>query len=229
MLQLLILTGKLQGTLLDIFEGFKIGFSKNCDLQINTDYFKNNSFIVKSNSSGILTLYSSNKKHLISSGSENLPKIDLIPGLIFSINEIGFSTQEAPIKAKIEEEKKLLSLANLYSNPTSNSSPKTPKINILQTPIAFNFTRGFWLNQSWNIPWQPISFGKASNLFFFIDESITSDLDFLDLFTSNNELVISSKIPNFVSCNKKLINEPKKISDGDLIEFGQTAFYIKMK
>ncbi len=228
MLELLILTGKLQGTLLDIFEDFKIGFSKDCHLKINTDYFKSNNFIIKSNSSGIFTLYSSNKEALISSGLENLTKIDLIPGLIFSIDEIGFSIQEAKIKTTIQKKKNPSSLTDLYDNSNLNSDTKIVKIKALNTPVIFNFTRGFWLNQSWNIPWQPISFGRASSLFFFIDDSITSNLDFLTLFILNDKLLISSKKPNFVFLNKNPLNEPKEIFNKDLIEFGQTAFYIKI-
>ncbi len=231
MLQLIVLNDSLQGTTKDLFEGFKIGSTEDSDLQIEQNSFVNNDFIVECNSSGVFSLYSLNKKPLILSGDQNLARIDLIPGLIFSINEVGFSIQEGEALASSEEEAtKKDSFLSLLSEATQPPKSSSSAVSPLKQKLSFKFARGLLLNKTWDIPWHPISFGSESNFLFFADDSIPSKLDFLNISEKEGEVFISSEIPNFASLNSSVLtSEPKSISDGDLIEFGQTAFYIGLK
>ncbi len=232
MLQLIVLNSPLQGTSKDLFEGFKIGASEDADLQIEHESFVNNDFIIECNSSGIFALYSPNKKPLIISGDQNLARIDLMPGLIFSINEVGFSIQESEQLTTAEEEKdtKPESFVDLLTDLTLPEKPSSSSIFPAAQSVSFKFVRGLLLNKTWDIPWYPITFGSESSLLFFVDELIPSKLDFLNISGSDEKITISSEIPNFVSLNGEILaSEPKPLSDGDLIEFGQTAFYIELK
>lgn len=230
MLQIIILTGDLQGTGLNIFEGFKIGPNKDADLQIANSSFKGNEFIIKCSPSGEFAIFSMNKKALIVSGGENIPRLELAPGLIFSINEIGFSIQESDKDEVTKVDSSKLNFTEAFKSIISGKSSQLPVHN-LKSNASFKFVRGPWIEKKWRLPWLPFSFGKNSTLYFFIDDFIPSDADFLHFSKteSSNEFTLSSDIVNFVSLNGVPLKNSKRVSHGDLVEFGQTAFYIEFK
>jgi len=67
----------------------------------------------------------------------------------------------------------------------------------------------------------------------FIDEHINLDDDILALEKSreesNSDVLIRPFISNFISINKQPISKPTIVKSGDLVEFSNTAFYIKIK
>lgn len=231
MLQIIVLNGDSQGTHLNLFEGFTIGASEKSDLQLSEKIFESTDFLVTCNSAGHFALHSISKKALITSGEETTENLDLIPGLIFSIDDVGFSVQESDSNQDSTSHKQKKRLFSQALKDLKNITPPAPSTYPLKPEVLFKFVRGLWINKTWSIPYQPIVFGKKSSLYFFIDKSIPSDLNFLNLSqdAASKEILLASDFANFVSVNGELISGPKKVSSGDLIEFGQTAFYIEFK
>lgn len=231
MLQIIVLNGKLQGETFTLFEGFNIGKSEeDDDIFFDDESLGFDSYVINCSDSGVFTITSVNKLKSIISGDEDVESLDLFPGLIFSINEIGFSIQEDD-GAQVADTKKekQITLADAYKE-LNITTGYTSSISPLMSNISFKFVRGLWLNSSWSIPHLPISFGRESSLLFFSDSLIPSTLDFLSLAKApdSESFLISSDIPNFVTKNKILLSGAEPIENGDLIEFGQTAFYIEL-
>ncbi len=230
MLQIIVLNGDLQGTSLDLFEGFQIGVQENSDLKIENEVLSKALFSVSCNSSGNFILSSKTKKNILTVGEETVHSLDLIPGLIFSIGDIGFSIQE---NTEDDSGKKIPEYKKIFDafKDVKSTSPLLGPIKILNPDLTFKFVRGILTNKTWTLPYHPISFGKKTTLFFFLDDSVPSDLDFLHLSAKaqTDGIILTSDLPNFVSLNGSPINGPKEIFDGDLVEFGGTAFYIGIK
>lgn len=230
MLQIIVLNGDLQGTNLNLFEGFKISNQEDSDLKISDSFFDKDRFFISCDSSGNFTLSSEKKSPVIAVGEDLVQNLDLMPGLIFSIGDIGFSVQESDDQEASNGNRGSKKLSSLFEDLGKLDSISKP-VGVLKQNLTFKFVRGFWINQTWSIPYQPISFGKSTTLLFFLDDLIPSDLDFLHITQSadSDELLLTSDLSNFISINGELINSPKEVSHGDLIEFAQTAFYIEVK
>ena len=115
---------------------------------------------------------------------------------------------------------------------TTNAPDTIDAVKLLETPLEFDFVRGFWINQSWVIQHSPIHMGSASPLYFFPDDSIQTEEIFLTLELKlklkgdKNVLHFSTPFDRLIHVNGKPITS-QEIFNKDFVEFGNTAFYIK--
>lgn len=216
--------GEHQGSSFKIFEGLKIDSSESSDIKLLT--IGSLSFEVETSSLGMLTLKSKDGKPHIMCGDEHLDQIDLIPGIIFSIKDEGFSVQEASDDEPELEE----SIASLTGLLDKISPQKGSSINLLEKNVSFRFVRGPLLKTTWKIATSPMSFGLKSLLYFFLDPTVQIEEDFLSLSSSDDhDIYLEGHIPGFISVNGAPLKGQKSIANGDFVEFGQTAFYIEVK
>jgi len=228
MLKLIALNGELQGLEFDLLEGLTIGPNENCDVHLKDLENLKDEFQVNCDSSGSFFLISKSKKKLIDLGGEQLSKLKILPGLIFSIGEAGFSIQEGEADKAPSKAKSFLPLKVFTKN-----SDSPIKFYPLEKPIIFDFVRGALLNTSMKVHWHPYSIGAKSVLHHFIDEHINLDDDILAIERStekdNYQTLLRPFISNFISINSQLISKPTIVKHGDLVEFSETAFYIRIK
>jgi hypothetical protein len=230
MLELTILNGKQQGDNKALFEGFKMGHSKDCNLIFDEPEFRGNFYYVLSSKKGVLSLSSGNRKPLINSGVGYVAQIELVPGIIFSIGNVGFSIQERSDRKKSMTAEKQADLLRELFQTQKPKEIQPMSFKTASSTVKISFVRGFWINKEWQVPWTPFSIGNTSSYYFFNDPLIPSDKSFLSFEEGvGKKFNLKSKIPGFVKANGKLIGESHELCDGDLIEFGQTAFYIVLK
>jgi len=224
MLKLIVLNGNLQGSEFDLFEGMTIGSSQNSDVVIKTI----DTVEVVCDDQGSFSLQSRAKKLTIDLGGDLLSKLEAAPGMIFSVGSIGFSIQEGHSDV-LDTRSSNLKITDIF---TSNGSD-TGVIYPIKNPIKFTFVRGALLNTDINVHWHPFTIGTKSNLNHFIDEHINFDDDILSLEKSteenNPDVLIRPLISNFISINKQVVSKPTIVKNGDLVEFSNTAFYIKIR
>jgi len=232
MLSITCLSGPLAGKNFSIFEGLRLSNDKNDDICL--DDISNGHYLIELNSEGLLTLTAKDKAEALESAGENAKNLILIPGLIFSIGDSTFAVQEAeenirPPKQGDKGENTFLDLAKALINGPECDEELKP-IRILETPIKIDFVRGFWMNQSWLLQHSPIHFGRKSHIYFFPDESIDTEKDFLSLeYQADTKThYFSTEFENLVLINGTAISNQQEIFDGDLVEFGNTAFYINI-
>jgi hypothetical protein len=228
MLKLIILNGKLQGSEFNLIEDMTIGGDAKCDINIIGPWANENKIEAHCTHSGNFVLTSKSKKPIIDLGGELISTLDVLPGLIFSIGEVGFSIQEGEAFQSASKTSKFSPLEFFKFNEDSANS-----VYALPKPIRFDYVRGALLNTSIDIHWHPYPMGAKSNLDHFVDEHINLDDDILALERSveseNPQTLIRPFISNFISINKKLISKPTIVKNGDLVEFSETAFYIRIK
>ncbi len=227
MLKLLSLTGDHQGSQFKIFEGLVI--SSKTDSNIPISALNGSKLTVEVHQGGGFVLRSNEK--IIMSADECVSEIDLIPGVSFAIQNEGFCVQdyneEEDDVADFESKKSILT--TLIESLKIKDEPKTPQTYFLEKNLSFHFVRGPLLKTSWKIPAAPMSFGLKSHLYFFIDSNIQIDEDFLSLKLDEGSLKLENSIPGFVTINGQTMNGSNEVTHGDLVEFGDTAFYIELK
>ena len=223
----MVLTGKLQGSEIKLFEGQTIGSQETCDFVLHENSIQNLHIEVLVDSSGSITLSETSKTPIFDFAGEKTAKMDLIPGIVFSIGDIGFSIQETDEDSAPTEPSQIVKITDLLDKNHHVEKPIFP----LKKPIVLNFIRGALLNTSMELHWSPYSIGPKSNLHHFIDENLDFDEDILSIEKNkeNDQTLIRPLISNLISVNNQLISQPTAVQHNDLIEFSDTAFYIKLK
>lgn len=228
MLKLMALNGQLQGSEFNLHEGMTIGTDESCDVFIKKSSDFKGFVEVHCDASGGFSLVSKSDKPSIDLGGELFTKIEVLPGLIFTLGQVGFSIQEGAAAQKNSQTKNF----DVQDHFTTNAEVHI-SLYPLAKPIRFDFVRGALLNTSMKINWHPYSIGAKSNLHHFIDEQINLEDDILAIErsteTDNPQTLIRPFISNFISINKQLISKPTIVKNGDLVEFSDTAFYIRIK
>lgn len=222
MLKFIFLTGDHQGDEISLKEGQE--FNKK------SKYFEDLSgkILVSSTQGGDLKLVSTKKE--IESGGENLSELLLYPGLLFSIAQVGISVQEN----NLENDESSSYTNNKFSDPLdllaeASTADKPESVVLLENPLYFKFVRGPLLNEKWKIIHSPTAFGVKSPVYFFIEPEIKTDKDFLHLNKKDNQITLSSPLSKFIKINGHYLESDHVVSSGDLVEFSQTAFYIKLR
>ena len=223
MLKLIVLNGKLQGSEFDLFEGMTIGNLKGSDVIIKTI----DTVEVVCDDQGNFSLQSQSKKLTIDLGGDLLSKLEAAPGMIFSVGSVGFSIQESHSEA-LSSHSNTLKATDVFTSNETNTDVIYP----IKNSIKFTFVRGALLNTDINVHWHPFTIGTKSNFNHFIDEHINFDDDILSLEKSkeekNSDVLIRPFISNFISINNQIVSKPTIVKNGDLVEFSNTAFYIKI-
>jgi len=221
MLKLIVLNGSLQGQDFNLVEGLTIGCHENNTIKINSSV----SIEAQCDSFGNFILISKNKKSEIDLGGELLSKLEVLPGLIFSLGDVGFSIQEEDLLDSSDK----LETFKFQDFLNTNFTP-SDRVYALKKPIKIHFVRGALLNSKIQIHWHPYRIGAKSTLHHFIDGNINVHDDIMSFEKSieseSSDILIRPFISNFISINKKLISKPTIVTNGDLVEFSETAFYI---
>ena len=223
------LDGPLQGKTFSLFEGLKLSNRPGDEItihKISAGYYE-----VESNSDGMLVLTAKESAPSLSGGDEDR-SLTLIPGIIFTVAETTFAVQEAEAKdmaapeSREEASKSFNEFADLLIE-AAKSTRSTADVKLLETPLKFDFVRGFWMNQSWLLQHSPIAMSTVSPLYFFPDEKIETQDVFLtlELKGSSNAPHLSTPFDNLIKINGEAITS-QEVFDGDFVEFGKTAFYI---
>lgn len=228
MLKIVCLDGPRQGESFSLFDNFTLSSSEDDDLTLDIQ----DKYVVTSRDDGGFIISSSLKNPTISSGGEMVDSLLLMPGLIFVIHDFSFAIQtddDASDRTSITEDNNdKLSFEDLLKtvlNSTSEKSLSAEKF--LKNPVVFHFVRGDFLNQEWEIPYLPMSFGKKSLFKFFTDDNVDTEESFLTLEMGGSEksIYLSSPFEGLVYVNGSPISK-EEVFDGDFVEFGETAFYI---
>jgi len=121
MLKLIVLNGKLQGSEFNLFEGMTIGSSEGSDVVVKTAA----TVEVICDAQGNFSLQCQSKQHSIDLAGERLSKLEAAPGMIFSIDSIGFSVQEEGAKSQPTKLQKI-ELTELFNANERNTSALYP-------------------------------------------------------------------------------------------------------
>ena len=223
MLKIVVLNGSKQGSEFNLTDGLLIEPSEKHKNSVVISELKE-SLAFAFDSSGSASASSLSKMKTIDFGGEMVAKLDLLPGLIFSIGDVGFSVQEG--EAALPDE--TIDLSKIW-----NENLKTPEaLYPLESPIKIEFVRGALLNSEIEINWHPYKMGAKSTLHHFVDENINIDDEILSveqsIETDNADTLIRPFISNFIYVNKHPISKPTIVNTGDLVEFSNTAFYIRI-
>lgn len=224
MLKFIVLNGPLQGEEAPLFEGQKIGSEDSCDFILKESKLSKESLEVSATSTGQLMVSSSSA--IIEIGGEHVSELHLIPGLIFSIGETGFSVQEEDEVSVVSDD------FDLKTALGENKKVKTA-ITPLKAPLKLNFVRGNLINTSMLIPWSPFAIGTDSTLYHFADDKLQLEGDLIVFEKSkrsnSKEALLKPQIGNIISINQEIVSKPTIVSDGDFVEFSNTAFYIEIR
>jgi len=227
-LKIIILNGKLQGSEFGVFEGMRIGDTAESDLVVPDAALSGFSVDVVCDSSGNFVFKTQSEKAYLEIGGRSNSSLEALPGIIFTIGNVGFSIQEASTN-DLEPPGKDFEIDALMGANKLVPHPVFP----LKKPVRLDFVRGALLNTSIPIHWLPFSIGSKSTLHNFIDEHIRFEDDVLSFENPGHgqttTIFLQPHISNFIYVNKSPVSQRRPIVEGDLIEFSNTAFYVRFK
>lgn len=226
------LDGPLQGRTFSLFEGLKLSNRPGDDITLNG--ITSGHYLIEINPEGLLVISAQDSAPPLLVAGEKETRLTLIPGVIFSVSVATFAVQEADQdqvnapSTQIRQEASLAfkELAQALIEASKTDSP-SGAVQLLKTPLKFDFIRGFWMNQSWIMQHSPINMGSSSPLYFFPDDSIETNDTFLtlELKGDKNAPHLSTPFDGLIHINGEAITS-QEVFDGDFVEFGKTAFYI---
>jgi hypothetical protein len=223
MLNLTCLDGPLQGKKFSLFKGLKISSKKEDTIVLNS--IQKGFYIVEVSKEQMHLVCKDKapKLLLVDEGSKQ-DSIKLEPGLNFCIGFSTFIVQKSEIVKNTLTSTKATDFTDFLKEVSKKYKPKSDS-KLLETPLRFDFVRGFWLNQSWIIQHTPIDLGTKSPIYFFCDPSIPTEDTLFKIHQIDKDVVFTTNFSNFIYINGKAITS-QKVQDGDFVEFGGTAFNI---
>jgi|GEM_PF-2748508 len=223
MLNLTCLDGPLQGKKFSLFEGLRISSKKEDTIILNSIQ---TGFYIVEVLDGRLHLVCKEKAPkllLVDEGSKQ-NSVELDVGVNFCIGFSTFTVQKSDVVKNTVTSTNASNFSNLLNEVSRIHKPKSNS-KLLETPLRFDFVRGFWLNQSWILQHTPIDLGTKSPIYFFCDPSIPTEDTLIKIDQRDKEVIFSTNFSNFIYINGKPITS-QKVQDGDFVEFGATAFNI---
>ncbi len=223
MLNLTCLDGPLQGKKFSLFEGLRISSKKEDTIVLNSIQ---TGFYIVEVLNGQLHLVCKEKAPkllLVDEGSKQ-NSIELEIGLNFCIGFSTFIVQKSEVVKNTLTSTNTSNFSTLLDEVSKIYKPRSDS-KLLDVPLRFDFVRGFWLNQSWVISHTPLNLGTKSPIYFFCDPSIPTEDTLIKVHQKDNDIVFTTNFSNFIYINGKPITS-QKVQDGDLVEFGATAFNI---